>query len=233
FFRAFWCRPVTNPMLALGSERRPQPAQETTLLRTGRHGLFLRTRHRPEAHALTGLAELLGPVAHEADARRVLRSLHELHDPLHAHGEAHAHRHPQDLFGALDHALHEHGTAGEHAAGADLFEQTRLFDASPGFGEDLLDARLDDVAEQTSRHAARGMAAHAGHLDLFVVGDHAAESAAVVALQTLGLRHGGAEPGRDVVGDVVSAGGNGARVHDAAVRIQEDVRGATADVDDR
>src|SRR5690606_30034719 len=116
--------------------------------------------------------------AHETDSRRVLGTLHELHDSLHAHREAHAHRHAEDLLGALDHALHEHGAAREHAAGAHLLEQARLLDAPPGLGEDLLHTRLDDIAEQASRHAPRRMAAHTGDLDLLVVGDHAAEGAA-------------------------------------------------------
>ena len=90
------------------------------------------------------------------------------------------------------------------------------------------------MSESTRRGGlARRVPADAGHLDLFVVGDHAAERAAEVALQPLGLAHRRAQPGRDVVGDVVAADRDDAGVGDAAVDVEEQVGRAAADVDDR
>ena len=62
------------------------------------------------------------------------------------------------------------------------------------------------MSESTRRaRAARRVTADARDLDLFVVGDHAPERAAVVALEALGLGHRRAQAGGDVVGDVVAA----------------------------
>src|SRR5690606_32296428 len=148
------------------------------------------------------------------------------------HREPHPHGHAQDLFAALGHAFHQVGTAREHRAGADALDQAGLLHAATDLVEDLLAAGLDDVAEEPPRRAPRSVAAHAGDLDLLVVPDHAPEGAAVVALQALGLRHGGPEACRDVAGDVVSADGDHAGVGDASVRVDEQVRGPAADVDD-
>ena len=108
-----------------------------------------------------------------------------------------------------------------------------VLDALADDGEDLLDARLDDVAEHAARRAARLLSADARDLDLLVVGDHAAERAAEEALQAVGLGHRRAQARGDVVRDVVAADRDDARVGDAAVDVEEDVGRAAADVDDR
>src|SRR5262245_10083094 len=76
-----------------------------------------------ELGADSRLRELARAVADEPDARRVLRPLHELYDALHADREPEPDRHPEDLLGALDHALHEDGPAREDDARADLLDE--------------------------------------------------------------------------------------------------------------
>ena len=98
-------------------------------------------------------------------------------------------------------------------------------------GEDLFDARLDDVDEDAARGLARRVAADAGDLDLFVVADHASERAAGEALEAIGLGHRRAKARGDVARDVVAADGDDARVRDAAVDVEQDVGRAAADVD--
>jgi hypothetical protein len=99
-------------------------------------------------------------------------------------------------------------------------------------GEDLFHAGLDDVAEHSAGQRAWGPTPDRRHLDGFVVVDHARCRAAVLDLDALGLGHRSAKTRGYVVREVDSANGNRAGVHHRAVDIDDDVRGATSDVDE-
>src|SRR5581483_10048348 len=117
------------------------------------------------------IADRLRAEFDEADARRELRSLHELRDSLHAGGEADANRHAENLFGELRHAFEENGAARENRAGRELLEKTGVFDALANRREHFLGARLDDVGEHAPRATTGCVSADAGDLDLFFVRD--------------------------------------------------------------
>src|SRR5262249_52803348 len=123
----------------------------------------------------------------------------ELCDASHPRRETNPDRHAEDFLGELGRALEENRAASEDDAGRELLEHAGVFDALPNDREDLFDAWLDDVAENTARRAARLLAAHAGHFDLLVVGDHTPERAAEEALQPVRLGHRRAKARSDVV----------------------------------
>ena len=156
----------------------------------------------------------------------------ELGDAADADREADAHRHAEDLLGELRHALEEHRAAGEDDAGRELLEQARVLDALADDGEDLLDARLDDVARARGARcgAARGRRRRGPRSPRRRRPCGRARSRRVRfrrSASAIGVRR----PAAMSFGDVVAADRDDARVGDAAVDVEQDVGGAAADVD--
>ena len=99
--------------------------------------------------------------------------------------------------------------------------------------EQLLDARLDDLAEDPARQDARRAPTHAGHLDRLVLVEQRTLGAAVLDLDALGLVHRSPQADGDVVREVISAERDDARVLDGPTREDGDVGGPAANVDER
>src|SRR5690606_3006855 len=95
--------------------------------------------------------------------------------------------------------------------------------------EDLLDARLEDLAEDLTAEDAGGAAPDAGDLDGVLAVDHGREAAAVLLLHALGLVGRGAQPDGDVRGQVVPTQRDDRGVDDRPLLEDGDVGGAAAD----
>jgi hypothetical protein len=123
--------------------------------------------------------------------------------------------------------------AGEHHARGEQVVLASLVDLVAHQLEQLLDARLDDLAEDAPREHPRGPAADAGHLDGLVAIEQRALGRAVPGLDPLRLQHRRAQADGDVVGEVVAAERDDAGVLDGAAGEDGHVGGAAADVDER
>src|SRR5438132_12932 len=110
---------------------------------------------------------------------------------------------------------------------------TRLLDLAVHLLDQLLDARLDDLAEDAPVEHAGRAAADAGHFDGVVPVERRALRAAELDLDLLRLVHRRAQADRDVVGEVIAAQRNDAGVLDRAAGENGHVGGAAADVDQR
>src|SRR5690606_19927 len=185
-------------------------------------------RHRVEA---IEFLELLCAVADKSHAGCVLRTLNQLYDALHADGEPEPNGHTEDFFGRLAHAFHQYGSSGPHAPRAHLVDEIGVLHTSAHFTKNLFYTRFDNIAHHAARDPARSMTAHARHLDVVTIVDHATKRAAKVALQALGLCDGRAQSRSDVTGNVVSARWDNACVRDGAVDELDEVCRASAKVD--
>src|SRR5262245_62043626 len=76
------------------------------------------------------------------------------------------------------------------------------------------------------------MTTDARNLDLLVVADHASERTSAPTLQALGLAHRRPQSGGDVGRDVVAAGRDHARMRDATIDVEKQIRSSTPDVND-
>ena len=168
--------------------------------------------------------ELTHAVLHETNAGRISRSVNRLRDTADARRHSHAHRHSQNFFRELRHAFEQNCAAGENCAGGELLEKPAVFDSLTNRAKNFFDARLDDVRQNTAWRASRLMSADARHFDFFVVANHSRERATGESLQAIGFRHRRAKARGDVARDVVAADGNHARVRDAAVDVENEIR---------
>jgi hypothetical protein len=171
-------------------------------------------------------------VQRQADRGRIHRTLDHVGEPADAERRAPAH-------GLIEHGLRElrHALEDRGAARDDDTRRRRVLDAgAPQLagdeGEDLLDARLDDLREHLARELAGLAAADRRHVHGLLRGHERRERAAVALLHVLGVGHGRAQADRDVVRHVVAAERQDRGVPDGAVAIEGDVRGAAPDVDD-
>jgi hypothetical protein len=136
-------------------------------------------------------------------------------------GDAEAHGHAEDLLGELGHAFHEHGAAREHDARGELLEQAGVLDALAEHGEDLLDARLDDVREDAARGRAGAWPPTPGTSISSSSLTMRPSAQPKLRLRRSASAIGVRRPGRDVCRDVVAANGDHAGVGDAAVDVEE------------
>jgi hypothetical protein len=106
-----------------------------------------------------------------------------------------------------------------------------LGDLAAGQAQDLLHARLDDLAQDLARDLPGPAPAHAGHADHVVAGQVPRRRHAELLLDALGLLERRAQPHGDVVGHVVAAQPQHRGVLDRPVGEHGDVRGSAADID--
>src|SRR5262249_28038908 len=105
----------------------------------------------PEAAAGSPVA-LVRAVEDQADPGRVGRVAHHVRESAHVRREADAHRRLEDLLGELADAGGGRTAPREHPAGGDALVEPGLHQLLPRQRQDLLDARLDDLAQQLARH---------------------------------------------------------------------------------
>src|SRR5690606_33620049 len=150
-----------------------------------------------------------------ADARRV-------------GGHAAPHRQVEDLLGDLGQAVERGAAARAHDAGVQRVAAAGLANLVPPQVAYLLGPRLEDLREDAPGHQARTAPAHAGDLHRLVLTHECVERAAAPALQLLGVGHGRPQADGDVIGEVVAAYGDNARVPEAAALEDREVGGAAA-----
>src|SRR5439155_1848057 len=109
----------------------------------------------------------------------------------------------------------------------------RFLDLAMDELEQLLHARLDDLAEDAPVEHPRGAAAHARHLDGVVLVQARALRAAELHLDLFRLDHRRAQTDGDVVGQMVAAERDHARVLDGPAGEDRQIRRAAADVHQR
>src|SRR5207245_49573 len=142
------------------------------------------------------------------DGGRVDRALDHVRQPADADRHPAAHGLIEDALGELGDSFHD-----RRATRDDDARRRRVLEPGPGElarhqGEDLLDARLDDLREELPRQLPRLAAADGRHVDRLLRRYQRGQRAAVALLDALGIRGRRAQPDRDVVGDVVTPSGS-------------------------
>src|SRR6266850_1179465 len=149
---------------------------------------------------------LPGAVERQPHRRAVLRRADRLGQAAQARGGGAPDRHIQRVLGDLRDPLEHRSAAGEHHPRGERAVEAAAHELLGDEGEDLLDARLDDLAQDLARQEARLAPPHARNLHGFLVVHQCRQGAAVALLDLLGLDEGRAQPDRDVVGHVLPAG---------------------------
>jgi hypothetical protein len=96
--------------------------------------------------------------------------------------------------------------------------------------EDFLAARLDDIAQKLTLNSTGGVPTNAWDLYFFVLADHAAQSAAIIALKTLRLASRSAEASGQVTRDVVTPNRDNTAVCNATITIKKEFCGSATDI---
>ncbi len=170
-------------------------------------------------------------VERQPHARGIDRALDHVGEPADARRMPPPHGKVEDLFRQLRHALHDRSAAGDDDARRGGVLEPGLAELSRDEGEDLLDARLDDLGKDLAGQLARLAPAHRGHGDDLVFAHERGQRAPEALLELLGFSRRRAETDRDVVRDVVAAQRQDARVPDGAVAVERGVGRAPAEID--
>src|SRR5690606_13430603 len=110
----------------------------------------------------------------------------------------------EDLLGQLADARQRRAAAREHDAARNAVLEVRLGQLAARQRQDLLDARLDDLAQQLARHLARSPTADARHGQDVVAAEQPRRGDTELLLDALGLVERRAQADGDVVRDVVA-----------------------------
>ena len=98
--------------------------------------------------------------------------------------------------------------------------------------EQFLRAGLDNFREAARENHARRAVADAGNFDGGISAHQSGCRATVMTLDAFGFGNGSAQPDGEIVREVIAADGNGAGVADDSAAVNDDFRGATADVEE-
>src|ERR1043166_2649214 len=188
--------------VAFGRSPRPTPLKE--FAQPLRHPALHLAENVVLANAEKVFILSLHAVEHEPDAGRVDGARDHVGESMDVHRKTLARRHAEDFFGHLDHAGQQRRAAGQDDARRKAALVARLHDLAPEKLENLVEARLDDFAENLPRNRARAAAAHRRHFDALVARDHRRPRVAVALLDALGLGDRRAQPGRDVAREIDS-----------------------------
>src|SRR3989338_1020470 len=175
--------------------------------------------------------KVLHAIQQQPHAGRHAGGFHHIGQSADIFGNAQAHRHVENFFAQLDHALHRAAAAGDHDAGRQQILESAAAQFLLHQRIQFLDARLDHLGQRLPRQHARAALAHARHFDGAIIG-HLAQRTAVLDLDVLGILRRGAQRHRDIVGNLVAGDRDHSGVTDRAAGEHRDVGGAAADIDE-
>src|SRR5581483_10030407 len=136
----------------------------------------------------------------------------------------------QDVFGDFQHAVQPRSSAGEDQARAQQIGDASLPQVVAQQLHQLAGARLQDFAEYALRHKARGTVADRGHLDLVDLRNARHDGATKHLLEAFRILQRRLQAYANIVGKVVAAHRDGARVDHHAFVVNDQVGRARADI---